>query len=97
MTTYFVNRHAGAIDWAARHNIAAERVIHFDVTCVKAGDTVLGTLPVQLIAEVNARGARYFHLEMDVPAPRRGSEITADDMQDFGAKLTEFKAVRVVA
>lgn len=96
MPAYFVTRHAGAIEWAARRRIAAERVAHFDIERVTAGDTVLGTLPVQLIADVTARGARYLHLEMrHMPEAARGTDISADDMDRYGAALVEYRAERV--
>lgn len=97
MPTYFVSRHGGAIDWASRHGVMAERVAHLDIGKIANGDIVLGTLPIQLAAEVNARGARYFHLEIDVPADLRGKDLSADDMERLGAKLTEFRIERVDA
>ena len=64
--TYFVTRHAGARDWAARHGHRdAIAIAHLDATLIAAlrpGDRVLGTLPANLIADVCGRGARYFHL-----------------------------------
>ena len=95
MTTYFVTRHAGALDWAARRNIAAVAVAHLDMSAVAAGDVVLGTLPVNLIADVNGRGARYFHLAMELPLAARGVDLTADDMDRYGAQLIEYRAERV--
>lgn len=95
MPTLFVSRHGGAIDWASRKGIDAERVAHLDVGKIAHGDVVLGTLPIHLAADVNARGARYFHLEIDVPAELRGKDLSADDMERLGAKLTEFHVVKV--
>ena len=44
------------------------------------GDTVIGTLPVNLAAEVCARSARYLHLSLEVPREVRGRDLTADEM-----------------
>ena len=94
MTTYFVTRHAGAMEWAAEHGIAAVPVTHLDTAIIKTGDTVIGTLPVNLIAEINTKGARYFHLAMDVPEQHRGRNLTAGEMNAFGAVLEEYTAAR---
>lgn len=88
--TYFVSRHKGAIEWAARQGIVAELCPHFDPSIVESGDTVIGTLPVHLVGEVCRKGGRYLHLVMDLPAAARGQELPADDMDSYGAKLEEF-------
>lgn len=95
MTALFVTRHPGAVDWAARQGIAARMVAHLDTGTVGPGDTVMGTLPVHLVAEVCARGARYLHLSLDLPAEARGRDLSADEMVRFGARLTEYRAERV--
>lgn len=93
--TLFVTRHAGAADWARRRGFGAVAVDHLEIATVEPGDTVLGTLPVHLAADVCARGAGYFHLEMDVPAARRGTELTPDDMDQFGAALVPYRVERL--
>ena len=48
MTIWFVSRHPGALDWAARHGIGYERhVAHLDPEEVSPGDTVIGSLLVR--------------------------------------------------
>ena len=94
--TYFISRHPGALEWAQRNGFEnAETVAHFDPAVVQPGDQVIGTLPVHLAGQVCERGGRYFHLSMTVPADRRGTEISADDMEEFGAHIKEFKIVEV--
>lgn len=96
MTVWFVTRHKGALDWARRCGVRdAQPVAHLDIAAVVVGDSVLGTLPVHLAAEVCARGARYLHLSMETPPDARGRELTADDMEAFGARLEEYRVVRV--
>jgi CRISPR-associated protein Csx16 len=95
MAAYFVTRHAGAIDWARRAGIDATLINHLDPAILRPGDTVLGTLPVSLAAQVCAQGARYLHLTLDIPAEHRGRELTAADMNAFGARLEEFEVRRV--
>jgi len=52
-------------------------------------------LPVNLIAQVNERGGRYFHLALELPAEMRGQELSAEQMQTFGAQLKEFKVISI--
>lgn len=93
--TYFVTRHPGAKDWAARQGFNAKIVSHFDTKIVKEGDVVLGTLPVHLAAEIWDRKGSYHHLVLNIPAELRGTEMTADKMEELGATLEEFIVLRV--
>jgi CRISPR-associated protein Csx16 len=96
MTTYFVTRHPGAEEWAARRGIPVDRILqHLLPGAVAPGDVVIGTLPVHVVAEVQARGARYLHLILDVPAESRGVELTAEDMDRLGARLEEYRVERL--
>jgi CRISPR-associated protein Csx16 len=96
MTTFFVSRHPGARNWAVQQDIAVDRVVeHLDPIAVEAGDVVIGTLPVNLAAEVCARGGRYLHLSLDLPAERRGLELTAEDMVRVGARLEEYRVEKL--
>jgi CRISPR-associated protein Csx16 len=100
MASYLVTRHEGAVEWARRHGIDAAWKPHFeaaDLAGLRPGDEVLGPLPVQLIAEVNARGGRYLNIEMRLGAAERGRELTADDMEQLGARLVEYRVERVTA
>ena len=90
MTTYFVTRHKGAIDWARQQGLEAQHVTHFDLATITKGDTVLGTLPVNIAAQICAIGARYFHLTLNIPEHLRGQELSAQDMADFGARLVRY-------
>ncbi len=95
MPTYFVSRHSGAIVWAARHGVQAELISHLNPSMLIAGDTVLGTLPVHIVAELTARGVAYLHLEIDVPEVLRGQDLSAEDMARLGAKLVPYRAERL--
>lgn len=88
----FVTRHRGAVRWAAENGVRARKVEmeNFDPAVVQAGDIVMGTLPVHIAAEVNRRGAHYWHLSMNVPLEWRGQELDAEQMKAFGACLREF-------
>jgi len=96
MTTYFVTRHAGAKQWATEQGISIDYVIdHLNIEDIQTGDQVLGSLPVNLVAELNGKGARYFHLTLPLSEQQRGIEISAQLMRELGAKLEEFTVQRI--
>lgn len=91
MTTYFITRHPGARDWAAAEGLRVDRVIdHLEPASLTTGDIVIGSLPVNLAAEVCARGGAYLHLSIDLPAELRGRELTAEQMRACGARLERY-------
>ena len=91
MTTWFVSRHPGALQWMQQHGPAFDcHVPHLDPAQVQRGDTVIGTLPVHLAAQVCARGAAYLHLVLEMPAQQRGQELSATELQALGATLQPF-------
>lgn len=95
MTTFFVTRHPGALDWARAAGIAFDQhVAHLDPAKVGPGDTVIGSLPVHLAAEVCARGARYLNLSLDLPAHLRGRELDAATLAGLNARLEEYEVKR---
>lgn len=93
MANYFISRHPGAIVWASKQGIAVEQIAHLDCAQIQPGDTVMGTLPVHLAAEVCKRGARYLHLQVNIPAHLRGQELTAAELRELGAKLVPFRVL----
>jgi CRISPR-associated protein Csx16 len=96
MTTYFVTRHLGAREWARQRGITVDNLVdHLDMAQVKDGDVVIGTLPVNLVAEVCARGGRYLHLSLDLPPEMRGKELSAENMERLGARIEEYRVNRV--
>ena len=96
MTTFFISRHPGALVWAKRKGLHIDRFLpHLDPAIVQKGDTVLGTLPIPLAATVCARGARYLHLSVDLPATLRGQELSANELERLQAELVEYHAVQI--
>jgi len=93
MTTYFVSRHPGAIEWAAHQQLTIDQQVpHLDAaSLVQSGDTVIGTLPINLAAQVCASGAAYWHLTLELPVELRGRELTAHDMLRAGARLERYE------
>jgi CRISPR-associated protein Csx16 len=95
MTTFFITRHRGAIEWARQEGIDAVIKDHLDIDEVKPADVVLGTLPVHIVAALNAKGVRFKQLAYATPPALRGAELSADDLRRLGAKLLEFRVERV--
>ncbi len=96
MTTWFVTRHPGAVEWAQRKGLPIDQqVAHLTPESIRAGDTVIGILPVHLVAQLCARGARYLNLSLDLPAEARGRELSAEELERYGARLEAFE-VRAV-
>jgi len=92
LTTWFVTRHPGAVEWAARQGLHIDRhVAHLAPASIAPGDTVIGVLPVNLAARICERGAHYLNLSLDLPAEARGRELSADELERFGARLEAFK------
>ena len=89
---YFVSRHEGAIQWAKKQQLAIDAwQDHFDVDQAQAGDVVYGTLPIPMVAQLMARGARYFHLSFEMPKELRGRELTAEEMDQLQVSLVEYR------
>lgn len=91
MTTYLITRHPGAIEWASRQGLQVDKQLpHLNPALIQPGDAVIGTLPVNLAAEVCQRGGQFYNLSLDLPPAARGQELTADDLDLYGARLEEY-------
>ena len=96
MTTWFVSRHPGALEWIRQEEVAFDiHVPHLDISHITAGDVVIGTLPIHLAAEVHARGASYVHLELHVPSHMRGPEISAEQLRVLGGALRPYRVEKL--
>ena len=87
----FVGRHPGAVEWVQRWGLRVNaHVEHLDITTIQAGDTVIGSLPVDKVAAVCRVGGEYYHLCIDIPSHLRGQELSADQLDACGATLRPF-------
>ncbi|RPE63044.1 putative CRISPR-associated protein (TIGR02620 family) [Tibeticola sediminis] len=98
MLVYFVSRHEGAIRWARIMQKLGglpypvdQYVEHLELSQVKKGDVVIGTLPLKACAELTEKGARYVSLDLSVPPQWRGQELSATQMAKCDAKLTQYR------
>lgn len=91
MTTWFISRHPGALHWMQSNNIDFDHhLTHLGDEPVQAGDTVIGSLPVNLAAEICKLGAHYWNLSLLLPADARGRELSANELDLYQAKLEAF-------
>lgn len=92
---YLVTRHSGAKEWVENKGIAIDQLLeHVDPFQLKAGDTVVGTLPVNLIEKLTHLGVRYYHIKLNLDESHRGKELTAEEMNRLGAQIEEFRVKR---
>lgn len=90
LTTWIISRHAGAIEWLERQGVEGQQCQHLNIEQVSPGDNVIGTLPINLAEKVCAKQAIYWHLSLEVPFVWRGRELTAEQMDEYGAILTAY-------
>ena len=96
MTVYFITRHPGARAWAAEEGLQVDQALeHLNLDLIAPGDLVIGTLPVNLIAQVCERGGHYLHLSLELPREQRGQELSAAELRRYGARLEEYRVERV--
>lgn len=96
MTTLFVSRHPGAIEWVKHQEVRVDRwLTHLNIEDVNAGDVVIGTLPMHMAAAVCAKGARFVSLEISLSEAGRGRELSQADMEGFRCTLCEYAVVRL--
>ena len=81
MAVWFISRHQGAIDWIKQQPIQIDRFeSHLDVNLIQAEDTIIGTLPIHLAAEVRQKGAKFYFLSVNVRPEQRGTELSAQEL-----------------
>lgn len=91
MTVWFVSRHPGALEWMRCSGHGFDRhVAHLTPEWIAPGDQVFGSLPINLAAEVCARGARYWHLSLRLGPLDRGRELSADELEESQASLAPY-------
>ncbi|BFQ93346.1 CRISPR-associated protein Csx16 [Gallibacterium anatis] len=91
MTTWFISRHPGAIEWIKKQNIHIDRFVqHLDVSLIQKGDIVIGTLPVHMAAEVCEKGAKFYFLSINMNFEQRGKELTVEDLITQGCRIVPY-------
>ncbi len=97
MATYFVTRHSGALLWADANQVAFDaHLLHLDdLSCLQKGDVVIGTLPINIVYQINQMGVRYIHLSLQIPPSLRGVELDAHQLNACQAMLEEFTVAKI--
>ena len=100
MTTYAITRHPAAIAWLQQQGVSVdEKLTHLtdrQIAVLQPGDRVVGTLPVQMIAKVCAKGAEYWHLTLNLtPELRAKGELDLADMNAAETRLEAYFAKAV--
>lgn len=91
MAVWFVSRHLGAIDWIKQQSIAIDHFVeHLNVDKIQANDTVIGTLPIHLAAQVCEKGATFYFLSVNVTREQRGTELTTKQLNEQNCSLQPF-------
>ncbi|MEZ9552737.1 CRISPR-associated protein Csx16 [Vibrio breoganii] len=92
MTTYLVTRHPATVDWILQQGIQVDINLEH-LACldqIKAGDVVIGVLPITIVCQLNELGAEYIHFGLNVPREFRGKEISLEDLERFSPRLETF-------
>ena len=97
MSIYLVSRHQGAIEWMKHmgHHYD-EHLTHLnDYDKLSKGDVVVGSLPINIVADLAERGVSYMHLSLYIPEHLRGIELSAEQLSNLNAKLEAYKVERL--
>jgi CRISPR-associated protein Csx16 len=95
--TIIVSRHDAAIEFARQAGFDGEVMASLEpetIATLKRDDRVVGPLPLALIAELCARGVRYYAIDIAVPIAKRGAELTSDEMRSAGARIQRYTAYK---
>jgi len=99
MTTYLISRHPASIQWIEQQGIHIDKQLtHLTPEHLKKlqpQDIIIGTLPIQIVAQINQIGAHYYHLTLNIPPEYRGKELTLSHLKKFNATLIEYQAKKI--
>lgn len=95
---WMVSRHPGAIEWVKAEGVSVDHFVSHLTSdnYPKPMDIVIGSLPIHLVAELNANNIRFFHLQVNIPSELRGQELSAEQLKALGGTLHEYQAQRIL-
>lgn len=86
-----VSRHPGTIAWLKNHGITGKIISHVSDPAQIAGKIVIGNVPMHLAVQAHA----VVTIDMpSLPTDRRGQDLTPEEMDSFGARMTAYKVTR---
>lgn len=93
MNPLIITRHQGLVDWLKKHyNITGTIIPHVTNPNLLTGRIVIGILPLHLAAKAQ----EIWTIDMpNLPAEKRGQEVTAEEMEQFGATLSKYKVTKL--
>ncbi len=98
MSIYLVSRHQGAVEWMQHmghhYDQHLTHLDNYDTLC--ADDVVVGSLPINIVADLAQCGVSYRHLSLYIPEHLRGTELTANQLSNLDAKLEAYEVRRIV-
>ncbi len=87
-----MSRHAGLVEWLRLRGVTGEVIPHVTDPAQIRGKVVYGVLPLNLAAEA----AEVWAVDLpNLPAAKRGQELTVEEMDEFGANLSGYKVERL--
>ncbi|MDA9557152.1 CRISPR-associated protein Csx16 [Vibrio sp.] len=95
MTITMITRHPASQIWMENKGIKVDRQIPhlFDVSEFGSGDTVIGILPINIIADLTKRGVNYWHFTTQIPESLRGKELSYDELITCKPRIIPFVAM----
>jgi CRISPR-associated protein Csx16 len=99
MTTYFVTRHPGAVEWAKQQGVKVDKTLSHltqtEINQITEDDVFIGILPINIVADICNKRGRFFNLSMSLPPEARGRELSAEEMSKYNSSIEEFFAMKV--
>lgn len=95
---YVVTRHESVVSWVRAQGITATHIAHLlpeHFATMTAGDRVIGNLPINLVADLSARGIDYQHVVVDLTPEQRGRELTPAEMDAANARLQPLRSYSI--
>lgn len=95
--TVFVSRHKATVEWAKYHTLDVDLWLEHldDTTHLNEGDHVIGTLPINMVSKLNAKGVKYSHFGLTVPHDLRGKELTMSELLVCNPTLQAYTVVPI--
>ena len=96
MTTFIITKHVGAVQWAKNKGIEHDIYLE-DLNLIhelKAGDVVVGTLPIHVVYELNQRDINYLHIALDIPAELNDQALDAAQLEACNARIESYYLLR---
>ena len=85
-----VTRHEGLVEWLARKGITGEVKPSVTIEDIR-GKHVIGALPAHIAQHAQCMTS----VDYSCPFEKRGKHLTADELEELGAKLFSYKVIPV--